>query len=609
MVDLREKARSLPLKPGVYLMLDKNGGVLYVGKAKALKSRVSSYFQENAGHTAKTRRMVSRVADFDTIIAQSEFEALVLECSLIRRHQPKYNILLKSGKGYPYIRLDMASPYPNFTVTYQISDSDGAEYFGPYGGRSLSLSVIQALKQTLKLPVCEKIFPRDIGKGRPCLESHLNRCVAVCTGNVPQQEYRKIIAQAVLLLEGKAQKLISAMQEEMQTASDELLFEKAAALRDKIAAISALSRRQIVVGGGMADTDVLGCYAGEAKSGVAVIHYIQGNLISRDIEIFDDAGDGEDVLAAFMAQYYPARRRAPKTILVSHPVEGDADIAALIHEKTGTRPAIICPKRGEKKALVSLALANIREEVERVTTREERIRKLLTELQRLLGLDAPPRRIEAVDISNTGDSERVGAMTCFVDGKPLKRAYRHFIIHDESIHDDYHSMQDVLTRRLKRALSQSAGFEELPDILLVDGGATHAAMAARVMDEQGIHIPVFGMVKDDRHRTRALVRTDGSEVGLTAFPAGFAFIGQIQEETHRTAIDFHHKRRSRFSSSLDNIPGVGEARRQALVGHFKSVKAISRATVEELRQAVPAGVAEMVYRHFHQLTTDNSGYE
>lgn len=605
MVDLKEKARSLPLKPGVYLMLDKNGGVIYVGKAKALRNRVSSYFQDSAGHTAKTRRMVARVADFDTIIAQSEFEALVLECSLIRRHQPKYNILLKDGKGYPYIRLSN-EPYPDFSVVHQVSEKDGATYFGPYGGRSLSFAVITALKQTLGLPSCGKTFPRDIGKGRPCLQSHLKRCVCVCGGGVTQADFKKLITQAVQLLEGKAQKLLSELEADMLTASEALQFEKAAVLRDKMTAISTLTRRQIVVGGGMADTDVAACYIGEAKSGVAVLHYIEGNLISRDMEMFDEAVDENEILSAFLAQYYPNRRRAPKTVLLSHEVEDCEDIEALIAEKTGTRPSISVPKRGDKRELTALALANAREEVERVTTREERVRKLLTELQRLLGLSVPPRRIEAVDISNTGDSERVGAMTCFMDGKPLKRAYKHFIIHDEAIHDDYHSMENVLTRRMKRAVSGSAegtsstGFEELPDLLLVDGGSTHAVMAARVLSEQGLSIPVYGMVKDDKHRTRALVATDGSEVGLSAFPAGFAFIAQIQEETHRAAIEFHRKRRSRFGSELDHISGVGEARRLALITRFKSVQALKRATVEELCKAVPQNVAEAVYRHFHK---------
>ena len=598
-MDLKEKARSLPQKPGVYLMLDKNGGVLYVGKAKALKNRVSTYFQDSAAHTAKTRRMVARVADFDTIVAQSEFEALVLECSLIRRHQPRYNILLKNGKGYPYIRLDAAAPYPDFAVTHQISDGDGAQYFGPYGGRSLSFAVIAALKQTLSLPVCGKTFPRDIGKGRPCLESHLRRCAAVCAGGVSQQEYARTIALAVQLLEGKEQKLIAGMEAEMLQASDDLQFEKAAVLRDKIAAISALRRRQIVVGGGMADTDAVACFIGEAKSGVAVLHYIEGSLISRDIEILEGEAEEGEILAAFLAQYYPLRRRAPKTILLSHEVEGLDDLKTLIAERTGTGPSISVPKRGDKKAPVALALENAREEVERVTTREERTRKLLTELQRLMGLSVPPKRIEAVDISHTGDSERVGAMTCFVDGRPLKRAYRHFIIHDESIRDDYHSMEDVLTRRFRRAAAGSKGFEELPDLLLVDGGATHAGMAARVLEAEGMAIPVFGMVKDDRHRTRALVRTDGSEVGLSAFPAGFAFIGQIQEETHKTAIGFHHKRRSRFGMELDNISGIGAVRRQALAEHFKSLKAIRGSSMEELRAVLPKDAAEAVYRYFH----------
>ncbi len=596
MVDLKEKALSLPLKPGVYLMLDKTGGVIYVGKAKALKNRVSSYFQDSSNHTPKTKRMVSKVCDFDTIIAKTEFEALVLECSLIRRHQPKYNILLKNGKGYPFIRLHTGEPFPKMTVTYKPEEKDGARYFGPYGGRSLSNQVITALQHAFKLPVCEKEFPRDIGKSRPCLEAHLHRCIAPCSGKVSKEEFDKLIRQAISLLEGKQSNLIKEMQKDMESASEELLFEKAAAIRDKILAISALERRQIVVGGGLADTDVVGCFAGEVKTGVAVLHYLDGNLISRDVEIIDEAPDEAEALSAFLLQYYPARRRCPKNVLLSAEIENPELVTQFIGESTGVRPVFSVPQKGDKRALVQMALENASEEVERVTTHEEKVRKLLSELQKILRLDVPPRRIEAVDISNTGDSERVGAMTCFIDGRPLKRAYKQFIIHDENIHDDYHSMEDVLTRRLKRAKIQSEGFDELPDMLLVDGGGTHAAMAARVLSEQGFSIPVFGMVKDDRHRTRAIVTPQGEEIGLSGFLPGFAFIGQIQEETHRSAIEFHRKRRSRFSSILDNISGVGEARKADLLKHFKTVKAIKEAPFEELSKIVPKNVAENIIK-------------
>ncbi|MDR0248533.1 MAG: excinuclease ABC subunit UvrC [Oscillospiraceae bacterium] len=597
MDEMREKALSLPNKPGVYLMLARSGAVIYVGKAKSLKHRVSSYFHSAAAHSGKTKRMLAHVADFDCIIAGSEFEALVLECSLIRRHQPRYNILLKYGGGYPFVRVDMASPYPSLTVTYSADAGEGSVCFGPYGSYSLSKSVVTALSQALRLPVCARRFPRDIGKGRPCLQAHLHRCIAVCSGGVSREEYRAVIKQAVAMLEGKAEKLIKGIENDMLAASDSMLYEKAAALRDKHRALGALMRRQIVVGGGMADTDAIGCHIGSAKAGIAVLHYKGGDLISRDMVFTDNAEDCAELLGSFLTQYYPARSRAPKEILLSAPVENTEDIALLIHGKTGVKPRVTVPARGTKKALVALAEENAREETERVAAKEEKTARLLAELQKRLGLARPPRRIEAADISNTGESERVGAIACFQDGKPAKKSYRFFIIRDGECRDDYHAMEEMLTRRFRRYAEKSAGFDELPDLLLVDGGAAHAAMAARVAAAYAA-CPVFGMVKNEKHRTRALVTPQNEEIDLSAFPAGFALIAKIQEETHRSASEFHHKRRSRFTGELDGIPGVGGARKRALLEHFSGIGQISRASEEELSAVVPAAVAAAIRSHF-----------
>ncbi len=602
MSDLREKARSLPLKPGVYLMLDKTGHVIYVGKAKALRNRVSSYFQSGAAHTEKTRRMVSHVADFDTIIATSEFEALVLECSLIKRHLPKYNILLKDGKGYPYICLPSGEPYPRFSVLYRAEP--GVKTFGPYGGRGLSFQVIAALSAAFRLPTCEHVFPRDIGKFRPCLQHHLHRCAAPCGGGVSPEAYGELIAQAVMLLEGKQHALTDQLRLEMETAAEELLFEKAAHLRDRLEAIEALARRQIVVGGGMSDTDVIGCHMGSARTGIAVLHYMNGDLISRDMEHIGEPVPPSEAISAFLPQYYLSRRRCPKVILVSDTVEDKALIEQLLLDKLEQKTSISTPRRGDRASLTALAVANAREEVDRVTTYEEKLRRLLLDLQKLLALPDPPRRIEAVDISNTGQADRVGAMTCFADGKPYKKAYRQFLIKDDEYHDDMHAMEEVLSRRFKRLLDRSVGFEEPPDLLLVDGGATHAAMAARVVARYELSIPVYGMVKDSRHRTRALVSAQGLEVSMTATPALFAFVGRMQEETHRSAIEFHRKRRSRFASSLDAIPGVGLTRRNALLARFKTLKAIAASSVETLGEVVPQSVARAVFDHFHKAGKD-----
>ncbi len=604
-VDVRDKARSLPLKPGVYLMLDKSGDVIYVGKAKALRNRVSSYFAPNAAHTAKTRRMVAQVADFDTIIAASEFEALVLECSLIKRHQPKYNILLKDSKGYPFIRLSTRDEYPRFTVSHQIED--GYRYFGPYGGRGLSFQVIKALSAAMRLPACGREFPKDIGKGRPCLQYHINRCAGVCAGKVTKEEYAELVRQAVMLLEGRQQGLVSELTSEMEAAAGELLFEKAAHVRDRLLAISALGRRQIVIGGGMADTDVIACHEGETRTGIAVLHFMEGNLIGRDMELLSEQAPAGEALAAFLPQYYLARRRCPKMICLSHEIEDRELVEQLLFEKLGGKTKIIIPKKGDKVHLVEMADANAREEIERLTSREEKLRKVLSDLQKLLGLSKPPQRIEAVDISNTGKADNVGVMTCFVDGKPLKKAYRQFIIKQSEGQDDYHSMQEVLSRRFKRLDEKKEGFAEPPDLLLVDGGAAHAAMAARLVADFGRDIPVYGMVKDDRHRTRGLMSPDGLEVSMEATPALFAFVGQIQEETHRSALAFHKKRRSMFLTELEKIPGVGEARRNKLIASFKSLKAIEEASLEELCGILPKDAAGAVYMHFRGYAGDNPG--
>jgi excinuclease ABC subunit C len=594
---LKDKALSLPAEPGVYIIFDKKEKIIYIGKAKRLKHRVSSYFQENASHSAKTRRMVARAARFDAIVTASEFEALVLECSMIRHHRPKYNIQLKDGSGYPFIKLP-PGPFPQLSVVRDSNmPKDGSRYFGPYGGWGASRMVIDALNATLKLPTCSKQFPRDIGKGRPCLQYHIGRCAGVCQGDLSEADFREKVRRAVMMMEGKAAGLISEMEKEMADCAEKLQFEAAAQIRDEIKSINALSNRQIVVGGGMADTDVIAAVIGEARSGVAVMHYLDGKLVGRDVELSEDT-DERELLSSFVSQYYMARGRIPGNILLSAQIEDEELLKDVFHAK-GMKVDFSVPQRGAKADLVKMAARNAAEEIERVTTREEKTRFLLSELKRLLSLDTVPERIESVDISNLGADARVGVIVCYKDGRPLKKAYRHFIIKDHEIRDDYHSMEEVLRRRFTRLTKGDAGFGEAPDLLLVDGGATHAAMAERVLKEFELTIPVFGMVKDEKHRTRAVVNPGGGEAALTANPGVFAFIGQIQEETHRSALAFHQKQRSKFDSELDSISGLGETRREKLMRHFKSVKKIALATPEELEALLPKNVAAAVYNHFH----------
>ena len=602
--ELKEKAHALPLKPGVYIMQDAKNTVIYVGKAKALKNRVSQYFANLAAHTEKTRAMVSQIDHFDVIVADSEFEALILENSLIKRHQPRYNILLKDDKGYPYIRLTVKDPYPRFSLANRAAE-DGARYFGPYGSRGNTQHIIDALRLALKLPSCSRKFPRDIGKERPCLNYHMGQCDGYCRPEMDQSRYREAIDQAVRLLEGKFQEVGEELKAEMERAAEELRFEKAAELRDRYQAIELLGKRQKVVAGSLADTDVVGFCKGEtAKSCFVVLHFAGGDLAAKDWELIDTPMEEEtsDILSALVRQYYAPRGRLPRQVLLPCELEDAVPLMRLFSEQAGHRVELLTPQRGAKMDLIRLANTNAAEEVERWTSREERQSRLMELLGRMLGLDAPPRRMESYDISNQGADDIVASMVVYVNGRPLKRDYRRFKLRDMDGPDDYASMDQVLRRRFQRYLDGDEKFADRPDLLLIDGGENHARVARQVLSDLGLTIPVFGMVKDDRHRTRALVTPEGREIGIQANQAVFSLIGQIQEETHRFAIEFHRQQQNQRvkGSVLDKIPGVGDKRRAELLKHFKSVKNIRAATLAELEQAVPKNTARAVYEYFRE---------
>nr|WP_317322841.1 excinuclease ABC subunit UvrC [uncultured Flavonifractor sp.] len=601
--ELKEKAHALPLKPGVYIMQDAKNTVIYVGKAKALKNRVSQYFANLASHTEKTRAMVSQIDHFDVIVADSEFEALVLENSLIKRHQPRYNILLKDDKGYPYIRLTVQEEYPRFSLANRAAE-DGARYFGPYGSRGNTQNIIDALRVALKLPSCNKKFPRDIGKERPCLNYHMGQCDGYCRADMDQSRYREAIDQAVRLLEGKFQEVGDELKAEMELAAEELRFEKAAELRDRYKAIELLGKRQKVVAGSLADTDVVGFHRGEAtKSCFVVLHFVEGELAAKDWDLIDTPmeEDTADILSALVRQYYGGRGNLPRQILLPCELEDEVPLMRMLSQDAGRKVELVTPQRGAKMDLIRLANKNAVEEVERWTTREERQSKLMELLGKMLDLEAPPRRIESYDISNQGADDIVASMVVYVNARPLKRDYRHFKLKDMDGPDDYASMEQVLTRRFRRYLDGDEKFADKPDLLLIDGGENHARVAVKVLEELGLSIPIFGMVKDDRHRTRALVTPEGREIGIQGNQAIFSLIGQIQEETHRFAIEFHRQQQNQRvkGSVLDQIPGVGEKRRSDLLRHFKSIKKIREATQAQLAEVVPKNAAKAVYDYFH----------
>ncbi len=602
--ELKEKAHALPLKPGVYIMQDKKNTVIYVGKAKALKNRVSQYFANLATHTEKTRAMVSQIDHFDVIVADSEFEALVLENSLIKRHQPRYNILLKDDKGYPYIRLTVKEEYPKFSLANKAAE-DGARYFGPYGSRGNTQNIIDALRIALKLPSCNRKFPRDIGKERPCLNYHMGQCDGYCRKEMDQGRYREAIDQAIRLLEGKFQEVGDELKAEMELAAEELRFEKAAELRDRYKAIELLGKRQKVVAGSLADTDVVGFHKGEAtRSCFVVLHFVEGELAAKDWDLIETPieEDTADILSALVRQYYGGRGNLPRQILLPCELEDEVPLMRMFSEAAGRKVELVTPQRGAKMDLIRLANTNAVEEVERWTTREERQSKLLELLGNMLSLDGPPRRIESYDISNQGADDIVASMVVYVNAKPLKRDYRHFKLKDMDGPDDYASMDQVLRRRFQRYLDGDEKFADKPDLLLIDGGENHARVAVGVLNDLALTIPVFGMVKDDRHRTRALVTPEGQEIGIQGNQAIFSLIGQIQEETHRFAIEFHRQQQNQRvkGSVLDQIPGVGEKRRADLLKHFKSVKKIREATQAQLAEVVPKNTAQAVYDYFHQ---------
>ena len=597
--ELKDKALSLPYAPGVYIMRDKSDKVIYVGKAKKLKNRVSQYFQDTASHTPKTRMMVSKIHHFDVIVAASEFEALVLECSLIKRYLPKYNILLKDDKGYPYLRLNMKEVYPKITLVSKIAD-DGAQYYGPFGSRGVTHDVMEAVQHTLKLPTCGKEFPRDVGKDRPCLNYHMNQCAGWCQSSKSCTEYRQTMEQARQLLSGNYKAVAEEIRAQMLEASDQLAFELAATLRDRLNAVEALGQKQLVTAGTLADTDVVGYGQTEVKACFAVLHFSNGNLLDKEYEIFPTPEDREEAVSSLMKQFYLSRGFAPKQVLLPFELEDGELFSQLMEQQFGRSTKLRVPQRGDNVRLVELACKNAFEEAQRVTDKEERSQAVLTLMGKMLNIPTP-KRIESFDISNISVTDIVASMVVFQDGKPKKSDYKRFKLEGLSNQDDYASMHQVVKRRFAHYKAGDSGFDVPPDLLLIDGGINHAKVAQNALDELELNFPVFGMVKDDRHRTRALVTTDGQEISIDTNQSIFSLVGSIQEETHRFAITFHRQLRSKrlHYSQLDQIPGIGPKRKQELLRQFKSIKAIAQATIPELERLLPRDAAMVVYHHFH----------
>lgn len=598
---LREKAAALPLSPGVYIMRDTAGKVIYVGKSRAIKNRVSQYFHENSGNGPKTDAMTSRIFDFDYILCDTEIEALTLENSLIKLYHPKYNIKLKDDKAYPYLKATVDEEYPRFLMTRR-RDSDKAKYFGPYTSTATVYGIISATQKTFGLPSCRRLFPRDRGRVSSCVYKQLG-CVAPCDPDTTPEAYREAFSEAVSFLSGNYNAVIAALTEKMNFAAENLAFEAAAAYRDRIRAVSKLEEKQKVVANPDTERDIAAWYVGDPVSAICVFYIRSGKLIDSEIfyfsggEILDSAA-----VSSFLAELYNRREYIPREIDLSEPLaEEDIDaLAPWLSERAGYRVTLRTPVRGETKRLCDMAKENAGQRAKEYARMMEKDEKSLVRLAALCGLETVPERIEAFDISNFGDEAITAGMVVYENGKPKKSDYRLFTIKSVAGRDDYASMREAVGRRLAHLNDKGA---VPPDLLLIDGGEAHRSAAAEVVAEAGFNIPVFGMVKDDYHKTRALVG-EGGEISIAAEQSVYTLIYKIQEEVHRFTVSKMSaaKRKTEKTSVLEEIDGVGKARARALLARFGGLSGVKAASPEELRtvRGITPEIAENIRRYFQK---------
>ena len=611
MFDIQEELKKLPQKPGVYLMKDENGHIIYVGKAVNLKNRVRQYFQSSRNQTAKTRSMVPNIREFEYIVTDSEMEALLLECNLIKKHHPYYNILLKDDKSYPYIKVTVQEMFPRIFITRRM-EKDKAKYYGPFTDVLAAKETVETLHKLFPIRKCKKVFPRDIGKERPCLNHHIGQCIASCSGRVPPEEYQVYIKDAMDFLEGKHHTIMKKMEQEMLMASENMEFERAAALRDKIAAIKSVAEKQKISNTGLGDADVIGFVRAYEECLVQVFFIRDGKLIGRDHFYLRIAQGDEnaEILSSFIKQFYAGTPYIPGELMLPVEPEEREILEAWLGEKRGHKVHFRIPKKGEKEKLVELAAKNakmvLEKDKERIKREEGRTIGAVKEIEKLLGLNNLVR-MEAYDISNTNGFASVGSMIVYERGKPKRNDYRKFHIKGVQGADDYASMREVLTRRFRHGLEEQKSGKELgsfnvfPDLIMMDGGKGQVNIALEVLDELHISIPVCGMVKDDHHRTRGIYYQN-IEIPIDRNSEGFRLITRVQDEAHRFAIEFHRKLRSQgqVHSILDDIPGIGPARRKALMRTFASLDEIKNAEVEELKKipSMDEKSAKNVYNFF-----------
>ncbi|HIQ98210.1 MAG TPA: excinuclease ABC subunit UvrC [Candidatus Scybalocola faecavium] len=618
MFDLEEELKKLPARPGVYIMHDSHDDIIYVGKAISLKNRVRQYFQSSRNLSPKIASMVPKIARFEYIVTDSELEALVLECNLIKEHRPKYNTMLKDDKTYPYIKVTVNEPYPRIIMTRKMK-KDGAKYFGPYTSGQAVRDTIELLRKIYKIRSCNRSLPGEIGKGRPCLYHHMGQCEAPCQDYISKEKYRENISGALSFLSGNYKAVAQMLQDKMQAASEAMAFEKAIEYRDLLNSVHQIVQKQKITSSQMDDRDVI-AYAKAGDEAVVQVFFIRGGkLIGRD-HFYLTGVENEshsEILTAFVKQFYAGSPFIPGNLLVQDEILEADVITQWLSARRGQKVTITVPKKGQKERLVELAAQNasmvLQKDSEKIKREEARTVGAMRDIAN--ALDIPLiRRIEAFDISNISGYENVGSMIVYEDGKPKKNAYRKFKIKWFKGQDDYQSMEEVLTRRFTHGLKEQqelkekgmspamGSFSAFPDLLMMDGGKGQVNVALRVLDSLHLDIPVCGMVKDDHHNTRGLYYNN-VEIPISRTSEMFKLITRIQDEAHRFAIEYHRslRQKGQVHSVLDDIEGIGPARRKALMRHFKEIEAIQKASVEELAaiDSMNMGAAQKVYDFFH----------
>jgi len=619
MISLEDKLKNLPEKPGVYIMRDEYNEIIYIGKAINLKNRVRQYFQNSKNQHPKVAAMVERITDLEYIITDSELEALILECNFIKKHRPKYNVMLKDDKQYPYIKITVKEDYPRLLIEREIK-KDGAKYFGPYTDVTAVNRTIDLLKGLFPIRYCSKNISRAIGKERPCLNYHIKKCIGPCQGNVSKEQYRELIDSVIMMLEGKQEEVLKQLEDKMHQAADNLDFEKAAEIRDNMNSLIKIAEKQKVISSALIDQDIIAFALNESESCIQVFFVRGGKLIGREHFLIEDTklSDSKEILSSFIKQYYGSDALIPREIILQEEIDEINIIERWLSDKKGGRVKLVVPRRGEKQKLIEMVSRNaedtLRLLIEKQKNDTEKTMGACRELKDILELNAVPVRIEAFDISNIQGVLNVGSMIVFEQGKPNNRNYRRFRIKSVEGANDYESMREIVERRFVHGLKEReeleaegkdfelGRFSVFPDMILLDGGIGQVNAVLPVLRELDINIPVCGMVKDDKHRTRGLIY-NGREIELPKASKAFRLISAIQEEAHRFAISYHKSLRSKTTvkSALDDIPGIGPARRKALLKSFGSLKNIKKASLEELEkvQGMNRKVAEVVYNFFN----------